>query len=183
MLVGLISTVVWCRMTRDGIHSHDNRAPAQKSLEFSYSNIVNYQWNRCVHSSDADSCHNHSFLMWIDFSVLFVCPRSACNSFAVLRSVVCVLQTISPPDSNDAFQSSNDPTVVFVCRNCADSPTGLSWQKRNFYFGMNRLSFCHLMLTLDWLDSFAMCWSSTIQMLDSISSSWCDCSRKFWMFA
>lgn len=182
MLVGLISMVVWCRMSRDGKHSHDNRAPAPKSLEFFYSNIVNYQCSHCVHWSDAVSCHIHSFPMWCDFCVLFVCPRNACSSVVVLRSVVSVLQTISLPDSNDAYQLSNDPTVVFVCRNCADSPTGPSWQKRNFYFGVSRR--CRSgMLTSDWLDSFAMYCSSTNQMLDSKLSSWFDCSRKFWRFA
>lgn len=138
MLVELISTVVWCRMSRSGIRSHGNRVPAPKFPELSYWNIVNCQCRHCVHSSDADSCHIHSFPIWIDFSVHCVCPRSACNSVVVLRSVVCVLQTILPPDSNGVFQSSNDPTVGFVCRNCAGSPTGHSWQKRNFYFSVNR---------------------------------------------
>lgn len=184
-LVELISAVVWCQMSRCDTSWRCNRASARTFLELSYSKTVNCQCKWCAHRLAAHSRHIHSSLTWIASFALSVCPCSACNSIVVLRSVVCVPQTIWPPDSIDAFQSSNDPVVTFGCHSCEGSPIAHSWRKRNFYSVWIDRSGWHKMLrlTLDWLDSFAVYCSSMSQMLGSWSFSWCDCSRKFWRFA
>lgn len=131
MLEVLIVTVVSSRMSRcDTRGWYCNRAPAQKSLVFSYSKCGHY---RCDHSSDADAFHIHSFRMWYDFFVLSAYPHIARSSIVVPHSVVCVLQTMRPLDSNDAFQLLVDPAVAFGCHNCVHIPTDHFWQKRNFY--------------------------------------------------
>lgn len=185
MLAVLTSAAVWYRMSHCDIDGYYSRALARKSLGFSYSHTVNYRCSWCVQGSDADSFHIHSSQMWIEsFVLLSVCPCSACNSIVVPRSVVCALQTISPPDSNDAFRLRlNDLMVAFVSCSYVDSPTARSWQMKNFYSVWIALAFSHQMHTLDWWDFCAMCCSSTNQMPDSRSSSWFDCSRRFWRFA